>query len=80
MADDLIDDLAHMNDLDLTWGFDLDPFLPERAQQAPAVGEVKPAAGHGRRSARLNGVRWTSPRPRQGALKPRRSVPLKEAR
>ena len=37
VADELIDDLAHMNDLDLTWGFDLDAFLRERAQQAPAA-------------------------------------------
>ena len=40
VADELIDDLAHMNDLDLMWGFDLDAFLIERAQQAPAVGEA----------------------------------------
>ena len=40
VADELIDDLAHMNDLDLTWGFDLDAFLRERAQQAPDVGEA----------------------------------------
>jgi len=32
--------LARLNDLDLTWGFDLDAFLEERAQQAPAAGDA----------------------------------------
>ena len=32
--------LAHLNDPDVTWGFDLKLFLQERAQQAPAVGEA----------------------------------------
>ena len=40
MADELIDGLARMNDLDFTCGFDLDVFLRERVQQAPAVGEA----------------------------------------
>ena len=37
VADDVIDDLAHVNHLDLTWGYFLDAFLRERAQQAPAA-------------------------------------------
>ena len=40
MADKLDDDQAHLNDLDVTWGIDLDAFLQERTQQAPAAGEV----------------------------------------
>ena len=44
LVDELGDDLAHLNNLDLTWGFDLDAFLPERGQQAPAAGD----AGHGK--------------------------------
>ena len=40
VADDVIDDLAHVNHLDLTWGYFLDAFLRERAQQAPDVGEA----------------------------------------
>ena len=39
--DELDDGLAHLNDLDGTWGFDLDAFLQERAQQAPAAGEAR---------------------------------------
>ena len=38
--DGLDDGLAHSNDLDATWGFDLDEFLQERAQPAPAAGEA----------------------------------------
>ena len=38
--DALDDDLAHLNVLDVTWGFDLDAFLQERARQAPAPGEA----------------------------------------
>ena len=37
MVDELDNGLARLNDLDVTWGFDLDAFLQERAQQAPAV-------------------------------------------
>ena len=40
MVDELDDGLAHLNNLDVTWGFDLDPFLQELAQQAPAAGEA----------------------------------------
>ena len=40
VADDVIDDLAHVNHLDLTWGYFLDAFLRERAQHEPAVGEA----------------------------------------
>ena len=39
-VDELDDGLARLNDLDLTWGFDLDAFLEERAQQAPAAGDA----------------------------------------
>ena len=37
VVDELDNGLARLNDLDVTWGFDLDAFLQERAQQAPAV-------------------------------------------
>ena len=40
MVDQLDDGLARLNDLDVTWGFDLDAFLQERAQQAPAAGDA----------------------------------------
>ena len=39
MADEPDDGLAHLNNLDVTWGFDLDAFLQERAHQAPAAGD-----------------------------------------
>ena len=38
-VDELDDDLAHLNDLDVTQGFDLDTFLQERARQAPSAGD-----------------------------------------
>ena len=38
--DELDDDLAHLNDLDVTCGFDLDAFLLERAQQELAGGDA----------------------------------------
>ena len=41
---ELDDHLAHLNDLDMTWGFDPDTFLQERRQQAPAAGD----AGNGK--------------------------------
>ena len=37
-VDELFDDLAHLDDLDATWGFGEDAFLQERSQQAPAAG------------------------------------------
>ena len=37
LVDKLDDDLAHLNNLDVTWGFDLDVFLRERRQQVPAA-------------------------------------------
>ena len=40
MVDALDDGRAHLNNLDVTWGLDIDEFLQERAQQAPAAGEV----------------------------------------
>ena len=40
MVDELDDGLAHLNDLDVTWGFDLDAFMQERTQQVPAAGEA----------------------------------------
>ena len=42
MVDELDGSLAHLNDLDVAWGFDLDSFLQEPEQQAP------PAAGEAR--------------------------------
>ena len=39
-VDELDDGLARLNDLDVTWGFDLDAFLQEGAQQAPAAGDA----------------------------------------
>ena len=41
VVDELDAGLAHLNDLYLSWGFDLDAFVQERAQQAPAAGEVR---------------------------------------
>ena len=32
VVDELDDDLAHLNDLGVTWSFDLDSFLQERRQ------------------------------------------------
>ena len=40
VLDEPDDGLARLNDLDVTWGFDLDAFLQERAQQAPAAGDA----------------------------------------
>ena len=37
---ELDDGLARLNDLDVTWGVDLDECLQERAQQAPAAGDA----------------------------------------
>ena len=40
VVNELDDDLADLNDLDVTWGFDLDAFVQEIAQQPPAAGEA----------------------------------------
>ena len=40
MVGELDDGPAHLNDPDVTWGFDLDAFLQERVQQAPAAGDA----------------------------------------
>ena len=40
VVDELDDGLAHLHDLNVTWGFDLDAFMQVRAQQAPAAGEA----------------------------------------
>ena len=40
MVYELDDSLAHLNDLDVTWRFDMDAVLQERAQQAPAAGDA----------------------------------------
>ena len=32
--------LAHLNDLDVMWGFDLEAFLEERIHQVPVAGEA----------------------------------------
>ena len=37
---ELDDGLAHLNDLDVTWGFYLDAVLQERAWKEPAAGEA----------------------------------------
>ena len=37
---ELDDGLVHLNDFDVTRGFDLDAFMQERAHQAPAAGEA----------------------------------------
>ena len=44
MVDELNDDLAHLNNFDVTWGFDLDAFLEEHRQQVPAAAD----AGNGK--------------------------------
>ena len=77
MSDELIDDLAHMNDLDLPWGFDWGAFLRERTQQARAVGE---AAGTLKTIGSSQGGVVDVSSARQGRPKPRRSVRLKGAR
>ena len=40
VVDELDDDLVHLNDLDLTCGFDLDACLQVCRQQSPAAGDV----------------------------------------
>lgn len=40
MIDELGDDLVHLDGLDVTWGFDMDVVLQERAQQVPAGGDA----------------------------------------
>ena len=40
VEDELDDDLAHLNDLDVTRGFDLDAFVHENRQHAPAAGDA----------------------------------------
>ena len=59
VVDELDDGLARLNDLDLTWGFDLDAFLEERAQQVPAAGD----AGDGTAET-MGCLLYTSPSPR----------------
>ena len=40
VVDELDDGLAHLNDLDVAWGFDVDAFMQERIHQVPADGEA----------------------------------------
>ena len=40
LVDELDDDVAHLNNLNATSDFDLDAFLQERRQQAPAAGDA----------------------------------------
>ena len=40
VVDELEDRLAPLTGLDVAWGFDLDAFFQERAQQAPAAGDA----------------------------------------
>ena len=40
MVDEPDDGLAHLNDLDVTWGFDRDAFPQRRTRQAPAAGDA----------------------------------------
>ena len=63
VVDELNDGLAHLNDLALTWGFYLDTFLPERAQQAPTASEAGDGTAETMDWIRLDGVRLTAPRP-----------------
>ena len=67
VVNELDDDLAHLDDLYVTWGFGVDSILQEHAQQAPATGD----GGHGTAETMdsSQGVRWTPPRPRQGGPK-----------
>ena len=37
---ELDDSPDHLNDLDVTWGFDLESFIQERVQQAPTTGKA----------------------------------------
>ena len=52
--DELDDGLARLNDFDLTWGFDLDAFLEERAQEAPAAGDAGDGTDETMGSSRLS--------------------------
>ena len=78
MVDELDDDLAHLNDLDSTGGFDLSVFLQERRQQASAAGDT----GDGKAEiigSSQGGTVNASLAP-AGRAKARRSVRLKGAR
>ena len=44
VVDELDDDLAHLNDLDATWSFDLNAFLQERREQVPITGDAGDAS------------------------------------
>ena len=78
VADEPDDGLAHLNNLDVTWGFDLDAFC--RSAHTRHLLPAMMAKGQPRRWIRLNGERWTPPPPRQGGPKQsRRWVRLKGA-
>ena len=76
--DELDDGLARLDDLDVTWGVDLDAFC--RSAHSRHLPRAMLATGQPRRWVRLKEVRWTPPRPRQGRPKQsRRWVRLKGA-
>ena len=58
VGDELDDGLAQVNDLDVTWGFDMDAFMQERTYQVLVAGE----AGH------ENPRRWVRQKGRRGRL------------
>ena len=69
---ELDDSLTHLNDLDVTWRFDLDAFVQECTPQEPDPGEAgpaRPATKLPRRSVRLKDAVLTLPRSRQGGPK-----------
>ena len=64
VVDEQDDGLARLNDLRVTWGFNMHAILPERAHRRP-LPPVMLATGQSRRWIRLKGARWTPPQPRQ---------------
>ena len=65
--DELDDGLARLDDLDVTWGVDLDAFC--RSAHSRHLPRAMLATGQPRRWVRLKEVRWTPPRSRQGGPK-----------
>lgn len=62
VVDEQGDGLAHLNDLDVTWGFDVDAFRQEREQRVPAASEAGNEAPETVGSFKV--APWTPPRPR----------------
>ena len=63
-VDELDDDLAQLNNLDVTWGSDLGALLLKHTQQAPAVGIAGDETAETTGSS--PGERWTPSRCQHG--------------